>query len=137
MTLQSNHISVTHGSLTVNVPRNIFKPNTGFFIEEKEKEFRELIGNRYPWLTSGSLDILMKNASREMIRVIDEESKGKIHSKNLASAGKLEEAIQHMQRHLEEDPNDADSWYALGELLCKVGRTEEGYRAMNRGRDLF
>ena len=48
----------------------------------------------------------------------------------------LDEAIAHLQLHLESNPRDADSWYKLGELLCKAGRADEGYKAFNKGREL-
>ena len=96
-----------------------------------------MIGRRCPWLSESSLDVLMNKARKEMIRIRDEETNGRSHSTVLASQGKLDEAIAHMQLHLENNPDDADSWYKLGELLCKAGRAEEGYKAMNRGRQLF
>ena len=71
-----------------------------------------------------------------MVRILDEETKGRSHSRELAESGRLEDAIAHMRLHLEMDPDDADSWYALGNLLCKAGNAEEGYKALNRGRTL-
>ena len=88
-------------------------------------------------MSENSVDVLLRKARLEMIRVRDEESKGKEHSRVLASEGKLDEAIRHMQLHLELDPDDADSWYELGNLLCKAGRASEGYKAFNRGRKAF
>ena len=104
---------------------------------EKEKELRDMLSKRYPWLTSNALDVIMRNARREMLRVMDEESGGRSTSRRLSSQGKNEMAIAHLEQHLKEHPEDADSWYALGELLCKVGRAEEGYKAMKKGRSLF
>ena len=135
--VQADHITVVHGSLTVDVPRKIFKGTECKIDEAAAKPFREIVQNRYPWITDNSMDVILKKARMEMIRVRDEESKGKEHSRNLASQGKLDDAIAHMQLHLEMDPDDADSWYALGDLLCKAGRAAEGYKAYTKGRSLF
>lgn len=137
MAVPSDHISVTHGSLTVNVPRDLFSGPECLPIAEKVERFRKMISERYPWITENSLDVLMRNARKEMLRITDDESNGKTVSRHLASEGKMDNAIKHLEKYLERDPNDADSWYTYGELLCKVGRVEEGYRAMNRGRSLI
>ena len=126
-----------HGNLSVNVPRNIFKGNDAQIIEEKAKPFKELIKSRYPWLTDNSIIVLMSTARKEMMRILDEETHGRSVSKMLENEGRVDDAIKHLKKHLETHPNDADSWYALGELLCKNGNAEEGYKAFARGRDLF
>lgn len=135
--VQADHISVVHGSLTVDVPRRLFKGQECILDEEAAGPFRELVRARYPWVSENSVDVLLRKARMEMMRVRDEESKGREHSRVLASQGKLEDAIRHMQLHLELDPDDSDSWYELGNLLCKAGRAEEGYKAFNRGRKTF
>ncbi len=133
---QAGHITVVHGNLTVDVPRRLFRGPDCEIDEEAAKPFRDMVRARYPWVSESSMDVLMSKARKEMIRVIDEETGGRSHSSNLAQQGKLDEAIAHMRLHIEQDPEDADSWYALGNLLCQAGRTDEGYRAFNRGREL-
>ncbi len=133
---QAGHITVVHGNLTVDVPRRLFKGADCTIDDEAAAPFMDMLRGRYPWLTQNSVDVLMTKARREMIRVLDEETKGRSHSSSLADKGKLDEAIAHMRLHIEMDPEDADSWYALGELLCKAGDAEEGYKALNRGRAL-
>ena len=64
-------------------------------------------------------------------------SGGRNVSRRLEKKGDLEGAIRHLREHLEEDPEDPDAWYALGELLCKAGRTKEGYDAFAEGRKYF
>ncbi|MBQ8179130.1 MAG: tetratricopeptide repeat protein [Candidatus Methanomethylophilaceae archaeon] len=135
--VQADHISVTHGNLTVDVPRRLFKGRECTLDEAAAEPFRRIVQARYPWVSDNSMDVLLKKARMEMIRVRDEETKGRDHSMNLASEGRLDEAIEHMKLHLELDPDDADSWYALGDLLCKAGRGMEGYKAYNRGRKCF
>ncbi|MCL2318358.1 MAG: tetratricopeptide repeat protein [Methanomassiliicoccaceae archaeon] len=78
----------------------------------------------------------METARKRMIDILDEETNGRSFAKDLESQGKIEEAVRHLKKHL-EIAEDADTWYALGELLCKAGRTEEGYKAFARGRELF
>lgn len=134
---QADHITVIHGSLTVDVPRRIFKGPDCAIDEEAAAPFRKMIQDRYPWITDNSMAVLLNKARKEMVRILDEETNGRSHSRDLASKGKTEDAIRHLQLHLELEPDDADSWYALGELLCKAGRAEEGYKAFNRGRSLF
>lgn len=133
---QAGHITVVHGNLTVDVPRRLFRGPDCEIDEEAARPFRDMVRARYPWISESSMDVLMSKARKEMIRVIDEETGGRSHSSNLAQQGKLDEAIAHMRLHIEQDPEDADSWYALGNLLCQAGRTDEGYRAFNRGREL-
>ncbi len=133
---QANHIEVVHGSLTVDVPRRLFKGPDCILDEEAANKFKDMIRGRYPWLTENSVEVLMKKARKEMIRVLDEETNGRSHSSTLADKGKLDEAIAHMRLHIEQNPDDADSWYTLGELLCKTGNAEEGYKALNHARAL-
>ena len=133
---QAGHITVVHGNLTVDVPRRLFRGPDCEIDEEAARPFRDMVRARYPWVSESSMDVLMSKARKEMIRVIDEETGGRSHSSNLAQQGKLDEAISHMKLHIEQNPEDADSWYALGNLLCQAGRTDEGYRAFNRGREL-
>ncbi|MCL2510334.1 MAG: tetratricopeptide repeat protein, partial [Methanomassiliicoccaceae archaeon] len=124
MGVPEDHFPVTHGKLTVNVPRNLFTLN-GVFVDEKRAVlFRETLKGRYPWLTDNSIDVLIENARRMVMSEVDEETNGRSVSKVLESQGKIEEAIRHLEKHLEKDPENADTWYALGELLCKSGRAE-------------
>lgn len=128
---------MTHGKLTVSVPRNIFKGYGAEIDEERAAPFKEMLKQRYPWLSDNSLDVLMETARKKMIEILDEDTNGRSLSKELESQGKTEEAIKHLKKRLEINSEDADTWYALGELLCKTGRTEEGYKAFARGRELF
>lgn len=93
-----------------------------------------MIQRRYPWISDNSVTVLRKRAEREMQRAIEESLYGSRRSKMLSDAGKDAEAIHYLESYLEENQEDADAWYALGELLCGSGKTDEGYKAMNRGR---
>lgn len=135
--VQADHITVTHGSLTVDVPRSIFRGRECKVDPERAESFKKIMQDRYPWLTDNSVEVLIKKARMEMARVRDEETNGREHSRNLAASGKIDQAIEHMQLHLELEPDDGDSWYELGNLLCQAGRVEEGYKAFNKGRKVF
>lgn len=128
---------MVHGKLSVNVPRDMFKGDGAVIDEKKAAPFKKMLQSRYPWLTDNSLEVLMSNARSVMLGILDEESNGRSFSRVLASQGRTEEAIAHLKEHLDRDPNDADTWYALGELLCRSGRVEEGYKAFAKGRELF
>ena len=125
---------MAHGSLSVNVPRDLFKGIECDIDPVKRERFSTILRSRYPWLTEGSLEVFYRNARQEMLSVKDEETGGRNGSAILERKGDIEGAIRHLKGYLEIDPEDSDSWYALGELLCKAGRTEEGYKAFNRGR---
>jgi tetratricopeptide (TPR) repeat protein len=131
------YLTINHGKLTVKVPMNLFKGTTGILDQEKTIPFKKVLKERYPWLTDNSLDVLIRKAKEEYIKTVDNESKGRLVARDLEAKGKNEEALAHLKKHLEADPNDADSWYAFGDLLCKMGRAEEGYKAYARGRELF
>ncbi|MBR2254412.1 MAG: tetratricopeptide repeat protein [Candidatus Methanomethylophilaceae archaeon] len=133
---QNGHITVYHGKLVVDVPRDLYRGPDAKVVEERAGPFIELVRTRYPWVTENSARTLIEKGRMEMMRVRDEESKGKVHARHLASQGKVDEAVEHLRIHLELDPGDVDSWYLLGELLCRRGDTEEGYRAINRARSL-
>jgi len=137
MGVPEDHFPVTHGKLTVNVPRNLFSLNGIYINEEKAAPFREMLKSRYPWLTDNSIDVLLEKARKEVMSKVNDETNGRSVSKVLESQGRTEEAIRHLKSHLEKNPEDADTWYALGELLCRSGKAEEGYKAFARGRELF
>ena len=136
MTVPQDCIEVVHGKMTLAVPRDIFSGRDAVIDQEKARSFAEKTKKRYPWVTDNAMEVIMRNARKEMLRLNDERTGGRSTSKRLESEGKTEMAILHLRKHLEEHPDDADSWYALGELLCKTGKVEEGHRAINKGRSL-
>ena len=128
---------VMHGNLSVNVPRGLFSGPEAVPVPSETEKFRRTMRERYPWLSENSLDVLLSNARKVMLSVIDDETSGMSHARVLISKDRLDEAVAHLRRHIEADPNDPDLWYLLGETLCRMGKAREGYEAMNRGRDLF
>ena len=137
MTVPDDCLEIAHGKMILAVPKNIFSGRDADIDEEKAKQFSEKTKKRYPWITDNAMEVVLRNARKEMLRLNDERTGGRSTSRKLESEGKTEMAIMHLKKHLEEHPDDADSWYALGELLCKSGKVEEGYRAINKGRSLI
>ena len=137
MTVPDDCLEIAHGKMILAVPKNIFSGRDAEIDEEKAKQFSEKTKRRYPWITDNAMEVVLRNARKEMLRLNDERTGGRSTSRKLESEGKTEMAIMHLKKHLEEHPDDADSWYALGELLCKSGKVEEGYRAINKGRSLI
>ena len=137
MAVPEGHFELHHGKLVVNVPRNIFKKGTCEPIPERTAVFKERTMGRYPWLTEGSWDVIMSKAIKEMSQILDEESFGRTAAKKMADEGRVDDAIRHIEVYLREHPDDPDGWYMLGELLCRIGKTEEGYRAFAEGRKRF
>jgi len=133
MSAPTDHFVIQHGNLAVNVPRSLFKGSDAVPDDAQEKQFRKMLRERYPWLSENSLDVLMRNARSELLRMMDEETCGRNTANKFVSDGKVNKAIEHLEKHLSENPNDFNSWYMLGELLCKEGRTEEGYEAFRKG----
>lgn len=137
MKIPANHIQVCHGKLTVNVPKNLFFGNDAEPVESKVIPFRELMMERYPWLSENSMDVFMKEARKVMLRTMEEETKGKSVAESMIEKGNVEGAIKHMLMWAEKEPGNPDIWYYLGQLYFKVGKNEEAHKAMNRGRSLI
>ena len=131
------YILVHHGKLSIHVPRSLFHGPDAEIVPESVLLYREKLQSRYPWLSQNALDVIIENSRKEMRRVIWEEKKGSVAGRELASRGLLQDSISHLRHHLEQHPDDVDAWYALGEVLCKAGRQEEGYEAFRLGRALF
>jgi len=50
--------------------------------------------------------------------------------------GRSKVALKLVEDHLLADPDDADAWYFAAELLMRLGKGEDGFRAMARAREL-
>ena len=130
-----NTIHVRHGSMELNVPVSVFFKGTSDF-NGTASEYFSMLRRRYPWLTPDSIAVLRRSAQKEMQRIIDEKIRGPAKAKMLSAEGKDMQAVQHLESYLVERPDDADAWYVLGDILCRMGRDEEGYKAINHGRRL-
>ena len=134
MSAPEGYFTVCHGSLSLNVPRRIFKGRNSEIDKDEAEKFLSLVQARYPWITRNSFDVMLKKAREEFIRLRDEETGGISTSRMLASKGDKKGAIEHLRAHLEEDPEDADAWMELGKLLCDIGDADAGYKAFNEAR---
>ena len=129
-------LRVKHGSLELNIPYSVFVKGTSE-LNKGSGEYFSMLKQRYPWLTENSLAVLKKRTSDEMQRIIEEGLRGPKKARMLSRDGKDMQAIHHLEGYLIDFPDDADAWYVLGEILCKIGRADEGYKAINHGRRLF
>ncbi len=135
--VQADHVTVIHGSMTVDVPRKIFKGKECSIDWDEVEPFKKIIMSRYPWISENAIKVIINKAQMEMMRVRDEETNGREYSKTLADKGKLNEAIAHLRLRLELEPNDAKGWYDLGELLFKKGDASGRFDAFRKGDELY
>jgi tetratricopeptide (TPR) repeat protein len=129
---QADHVTVIHGSMTVDVPRRIFKGKECTIDWDEVQPFKRIIQSRYPWISDQAVNVIINKAQKEMMRVRDEETNGREYSRTLAEKGKLDDAIDHLKIRLELNPEDAKSWYELGELLYKKGDFKGGSEAFRK-----
>ena len=55
MSPQANHIEVTHGTMRISVPMDIFEGPEAIPIPEKVAAFSDLVRGRYPWISENSV----------------------------------------------------------------------------------
>jgi tetratricopeptide (TPR) repeat protein len=129
-------LRVKHGSLELNIPRSVFTEGTSS-LNADSNEYFSMLQRRYPWLTDNSVAVLKRRTEDEMQRIIDDGLRGSMKARMLSDDGEHIQAVRHIEAYLIEHPDDGDAWYTLGEILCRMGRADEGYRAINHGRRLF
>ncbi|MCL2712907.1 MAG: tetratricopeptide repeat protein [Methanomassiliicoccaceae archaeon] len=129
-------ITVEHGSLVIEMPCSIFVSGTSELNDSSEEYFSMLM-KRYPWLNKNSITVIKRTAKRIMNDIIEQSLRGSKKAMILFNEGENMKAIQHLESFLVDFPEDADAWYTLGEILCRIGREDEGYRAINHGRRFF
>jgi len=134
---QADHVTVLHGSMTVDVPRKIFKGKDCAIDWDEVEPFKRIVQSRYPWITDNAIKVMINKAQMEMLRVRDEETNGREYSRTLAEKGKLDDAIEHLRIRLEIDPDDAKTWRELGELLFKKGDAKGGFDAFKKADALY
>lgn len=124
-----------YGSLTLNIPLSVFVKGSSELNDSADAYF-SMLGERYPWLSKNSLAVLRRRTEKAMRDVIEENLRGAQKARMMSAEGKHMEAIVHLESYLVEFPDDSDAWYALGDALCGIGRTDDGYKAINHGRRL-
>ncbi len=131
-----NFIKMYHGRLEINVPRNMFRGGTVELVPEEVKRFRCTLSSRYPWLSRYALDEIVKGAQEAMADHI-ERTKGAVQrAREHMDKGQTRIALRLVEDHLVKEPEDEDAWFLAAELLLKMGKGEDGFRAMNRAREL-
>jgi len=136
MTAPKGYFTIWHGKMQVNVPFDIFKLHTCELDPIKSEEFKQMVKSRYPWITDDGMNVIFNNAKKEMKRLNEE----RLREKGTVSMNPVKDVsaeITKVRSQIEKDPNDAMAWMKLGELLCKSGDQEEGYKALNKGRSLL
>ena len=127
-----NFIKMYHGNLEIMVPRKIFKNGTS---EEMEK-FLSIIKSRYPWLSVYALDEIKKGAVEAMKDHIERSKTTPQRARDYMNSGKNQEALRILEEYLVDNEDDADAWYVTAEVLFKLKRQEEGFKAMNYAKSL-
>ncbi len=131
-----NFIRMYHGNLEINVPRKLFKDGTAEIVPTEEEAFRKMVSSRYPWLSQYALDDVVKEAKDAMSDHIERSKTVHQRAREQLARGRVKTALGILEEHLIDEPEDADAWYAVAEVLSKMDRKEDAFRAMSRARDL-
>jgi tetratricopeptide (TPR) repeat protein len=131
-----NFIKMFHGNLEINVPRRMFKDGTAETLPSEEENFRKTISSRYPWLSRFALDEVVKEAQAAMSDHIERSKSVPQRARENIAHGRTRVALRILEEHLIDEPEDAESWYVTAEVLSKLGRMEDAFRAMSRAREL-
>ena len=124
------------GSLEINVPRRMFKDGTAEVIPAEEERFRRTVPARYPWLSRYALDEVVKEAQAAMADHIERSKTVPQRAREHIARGRTRVALRILEEHLIDEPEDAEAWYVTAEVLSKLGRMEDAFRAMTRAREL-
>ncbi len=131
-----NFIKMYHGNLQINVPRRMFKDGTAETDPQEEEAFRKTVSARYPWLSQYALDDVVKEAKETMSDHIERSKTVHQRAREQVARGRFKTALGILEEHLIDEPEDADAWYAVAEVLSKLGRQEDAFRAINHARGL-
>ena len=131
-----NFIKMYHGNLEINVPRRLFKDGTAEIVPSEEEAFRKTVSSRYPWLTPNAMDEVVKEAKEAMSDHIERSKTVHQRAREQLARGRVKTALGILEEHLIDEPEDADAWYAVAEVLSKLDRKEDAFRAMNHAREL-
>jgi len=131
-----NFIKMYHGRLELKVPRKMFKDGTSETVPEEVERFKQTLQARYPWLSRYALDEVIKEAREAMTDHIDRSKKAHERARELLARGRVKAALKVIEDHLIVEPEDAETWYVAAEVLFKLERGEDAFRAMSRAREL-
>lgn len=131
-----NFIEVSHGHLKVNVPLTAYEGTTYHVKPEEAEKLKKMLASRYPWLSPNALKVFIEEAEQTMHDRIQSQLGYMEKARHAMQSGNYTRAKRMAERHIEEVPDDADAWYVLGESLCKLGETDEGFAAITKARNL-
>ena len=131
-----NFIEVSHGHLLVNVPLTAYEGTTYHIKPEEAEKLKKMLASRYPWLTQNALKVFIEEAEQAMYDRIRSRLGYMEKARHEMQVGNYQRAKRMAERQIEELPDDADAWYVLGEAMCKLGETEEGFVALTKARSL-
>jgi Flp pilus assembly protein TadD len=131
-----NFIEVSHGHLRVNVPLSAYEGTTYHIRPEEAEKLKRMLASRYPWLTQNALKVFIEEAEQAMYDRIQSQLGYMEKARHALQSGNHQRAKRMAERHIEVVPDDADAWYVLGESLCRLGETEEGFAALTKARSL-
>jgi Flp pilus assembly protein TadD len=131
-----NFIKMFHGHLEINVPRRMFKDGTAEMVPSEVERFRATVQSRYPWLSRYALDEVVKEAQEAMADHIERSKTAPQRAREQMAHGRTRVALRILEEHLIDEPEDAEAWYVSAEVLFKLNRSEDAFRAMSRARDL-
>jgi tetratricopeptide (TPR) repeat protein len=131
-----NFIEVSHGHLLVNVPLTAYEGTTYHIRPDEAEKLKKMLASRYPWLTQNALKVFIEEAEQAMHDRIQAQLGYMEKARHALYSGNYQRAKGMAERQIEELPDDADAWYVLGESLCKLGETEEGFVALTKARSL-
>lgn len=131
-----NFIKMYHGHLELKVPRGMFKDGTTEMIPVEVDHFKSTLQARYPWLSRYALDEVVKEAREAMADHIERSKKAHERAREQLAHGRLRAALSIIEDQLIVDPEDAEAWYVAAEVLFRLDRAEDAFRAMARARNL-
>ncbi|HQN76256.1 MAG TPA: tetratricopeptide repeat protein [Methanomassiliicoccales archaeon] len=131
-----NFIEVSHGHLKVNVPLSAYEGTTYHIKPEEAEKLKKMLASRYPWLSPNALKVFIEEAEQAMNDRIQSQLEYMEKARHAMQSGNYTRAKRMTERHIEAVPDDADAWYVLGESLCKLGETDEGFAAITKARNL-
>lgn len=131
-----NFIKMYHGNLEIMVPRRVFERGTAVVVDSEMDKFLNILSSRYPWLSVYALEEIKKGAVEAMADNIERSKTVPQRAREYTSAGRYTEALKILEPYLVENDDDADAWYVASEILFKLGKQDEGFKAMNYARTL-
>lgn len=131
------YIFIDHGKLEIRVPRKVFKGRSTRFDAEEKERFEEVLSTRYPWLSEYVVEEILEKAKEKLVERIDSMKTTVGKARQLMEKGQHQTALNMIENRLDSRADNPGLWYVRGEILCRTGDMEEGYRSFHRARTLL